>query len=110
MPVSELAVMVQGLPSTSKRRASVKKRMTRGSWQRLCQLAQSFKQVLRCAGIFRSSRCVRRSVLLTTITECRLMLCASSAAPLFVRVANVFAGLPLLPNERVIKTSIVGDL
>jgi hypothetical protein len=36
----------------------------------------------------------------------------SNAAPLFVQVAKVFGGLPVLPeeNKRIIKTSIVGDL
>jgi hypothetical protein len=41
----------------------------------------------------------------------------SNAAPLFVRVAKVFGGLPVLPEERmpvlpeerIIKTSILGD-
>jgi hypothetical protein len=34
----------------------------------------------------------------------------SNAAPLFVRVAKVFGGLPVLPEERIIKTPILGDL
>jgi len=33
----------------------------------------------------------------------------SNAAPLFVRVAKVFGGCPIVPEERIIKTSILGD-
>ncbi len=59
MPVSELAVMVQGCRQLQS--------AWRGSWQRLGSSLNCVKQVLWCAGIFRSSRCVRGSVLLTTI-------------------------------------------
>jgi hypothetical protein len=34
----------------------------------------------------------------------------SNAASLFVRVAKVFGALPVLPQERIIKTAILGDL
>jgi hypothetical protein len=92
MPVSELAVMVQGrrqLQSAWR----LKKRMEGGSWQRLVSSLNCVKQVLRCAGIFRSSRCVRGSVLLTTIRVPADVM-RSNAAPLFVRVAKAFEGLP----------------
>jgi hypothetical protein len=49
------------------------------------------------------------SVLLTTVrVQAEVM--RSNAAPLFVRVAKVSEGCPVLPEERIIKTSILGDL
>ena len=59
MPVSELAVMAQGSVNF-KAQGEREKNAWRGSWQRLVSPLDCFKQVLRCAGIFRSSRCVRR--------------------------------------------------
>jgi hypothetical protein len=50
------------------------------------------------------------SVLLTTIRVSADVI-RSNATPLFVWVAKVFGGLPpFLPEERIIKTSILGDL
>jgi len=65
---------------------------------------------LRCAGIFRSSRCVRRFSPADYYPSAGADVMRSNAAPLFVRVAKVFGGLPVLPEERIIKTSILGDL
>src|SRR5260370_32957563 len=65
---------------------------------------------LRCAGIFRSSRCVRRFSPADYYPSAGADVMRSNAVPLFVRVAKVFGGLPVLPDERIIKTSILGDL
>jgi hypothetical protein len=64
---------------------------------------------LRCAGIFRSSRCVRRFSPADYYPSAGADVMRSNAAPLFGRLAKVFGGLPVLPEERIIKTSILGD-
>jgi len=60
MPVSELAVMVQGRRRQLQSAGRAWKNEWRELWQRLLSSLNCFKEVLRCTGIFRSSRCVRR--------------------------------------------------
>jgi hypothetical protein len=95
--------MVQGCRQLP-RAGRARKNAWRGSWQRLVSSLNCFKRVLRCAGISRSSRCVRRFSPADYYPRVPLMLCASNAAPA-VRAGgkSLRRVCPVLPEERIHK-------
>ena len=109
MPVSELAVMVQAAVNF---KAHGEREKTHGGDHGKGSVSSlnCVKQVLRSLAYSDPLDAYRGSVLLTTIPECRLMLCAPMQPRCSCGWQKPSEGCPVLPEERIIKTSILGDL